>query len=290
MGLHPEEKVPSEVTVLEVRRGRVGSVVAEDRWCRGKAMYIQGAIPMSTYDSIGVGYAKHRRPDARIGRVLRDALGDARSVVNVGAGAGSYEPDDVAVTAVEPSWQMLGQRERSAGPAVRAMAERLPFADKSFDAGLAVLTVHHWQDARTGVREMARVARGRLVILTWDPGHAGFWLTRDYFPELMEQDRGHFPTIRDLEAWLGGAEVTPVPVPADCTDGFLGAYWKRPAAYLNPEIRRSISTFSRMGDLTTGLARLQSDLREGVWFERNQALLDREEMDLGYMLLVANLV
>jgi SAM-dependent methyltransferase len=169
------------------------------------------------------------------------------------------------------------------------MAERLPFADRAFDAVLAVLTVHHWQDAKAGVREMARVARGLVVILTWDPAHAGFWLTRDYFPELMDQDRGHFPTIHDLEAWLGGAQVTPVPVPANCADGFLGAYWKRPAAYLDPEIRRSISTFSRLKDPTTGLAKLQSDLRDGVWFERNQSLLGCEEMDLGYRLLVSNL-
>jgi SAM-dependent methyltransferase len=243
---------------------------------------------MDAYDSLGVGYARQRRPDARIASVVRAALGDARSLVNVGAGAGSYEPDDVTVIAVEPSWQMLRQRAPSAGRALRAVAERLPFADSSFDAALAVLTIHHWQDTKAGVREMLRVARRRVVILTWDPAHSGFWLTRDYFPELVNQDSRLFPSLGDLAAWLGGADVTPVRIPADCADGFLGAYWKRPAAYLDPEVRCSISTFARVSDPAAGLARLQSDLWEGVWRERNQALLACEDMDLGYRLLVTN--
>jgi SAM-dependent methyltransferase len=241
---------------------------------------------METYDSIGVGYAKHRQPDGRIAGRIRTAIGDARTLVNVGAGAGSYEPDDMAVTAVEPSWRMLAQHGHKA-LVVRAAAEQLPFTDASCDVALAVLTVHHWQALAMGLREMVRVARQRVVILTWDPEHTGFWLTRDYFPEMLELDRALFPRLRDLDMLLGGVRAEVVPIPADCADGFLGAYWRRPSAYLDPEIRRSISTFSRIADLASDLARLRSDLEDGTWRKRNEAILARDELDLGYRLIVA---
>lgn len=247
-------------------------------------------VYMALYDTIGRAYAARRRPDPRMARAVASALGGARSVVNVGAGAGSYEPADRAVVAVEPSAVMVAQRTAGAAPAVRALAESLPFADGAFDAALAVLTLHHWSDWRAGLAEMRRVARDQVVILTWDPAHPGFWLTRDYFPDLIEFDRGIFPALPELEAALGRVEVRAVPVPHDCADGFLGAYWRRPAAYLDEGARAGISTFSRIGDVTRRLARLRADLEGGHWATRNAELLGREELDLGYRLVVGRRV
>jgi len=207
--------------------------------------------------------------------------------VNVGAGTGSYEPNDVAVTAVEPAWRMLAQRKRRAAPAIRAVAEHLPFRDSAFDVALGVLTVHHWRDPGAGLREMVRVARERVVILTWDPEHLGFWLTQDYFPEILALDRSAFPSIGHFEACLGKVRVEVVPVPANCCDGFLGAYWKRPSEYLDAGVRQSISTFSRLAAAAVGLARLRSDLEDGTWLKRNEAIVSCEELDLGYRLIVA---
>ena len=243
---------------------------------------------METYDNIGLAYAKRRRPDARIASAIRAAIAGAKCLVNVGAGTGSYEPEDMLVTAVEPSWQMLSQRTAGGATLVRAVAERLPFKDASFDVALGVLTAHHWQSLETGLGEMARVARERVVILTWDPEHPGFWLTQDYFPEVLRLDRARFPALGDFAAALGRTRVDVVPIPADCADGFLGAYWRRPAAYLDPEVRRSISTFARIEDLASGLARLRSDLQDGTWLERNRSLISRDEIDLGYRLVVAD--
>ena len=142
-----------------------------------------GTAPV--YDEIGRSYTVTRRPDPRIARAIDTALGDARSVVNVGAGAGSYEPSHLRVTAVEPSPAMIRQRPSAAAPVVRAVAEHLPFADTSFDAALAVLTLHHWTDRAGGLAELARVARRRVVILTWDPSCRDlFWLTTEYFPAI----------------------------------------------------------------------------------------------------------
>ena len=242
---------------------------------------------MEAYDSIGGGYARHRQPDGRIARAIRAAVGDVGTLVNLGAGTGSYEPNDVAVTAVEPAWRMLTQRKGRKVPAIRAVAEYLPFRDASFDVALGVLTVHHWRDPGAGLREMVRVARERVVILTWDPEHPGFWLTRDYFPEVLAFDRSAFPSIGDFETLLGDVRVEIVPVPADCYDGFLGAYWRRPAEYLDPGVRQSISTFSRLATVAVGLARLRSDLQDGTWLKRNEAIVSCEEMDLGYRLIVA---
>ena len=242
---------------------------------------------MEIYDSIGGGYARHRQPDSRIAQSIRAAIGDVRTLVNVGAGAGSYEPNGVAVTAVEPAWRMLAQRKRGAAPALRAVAERLPFRDACFDVALGVLTAHHWRDLGAGLREMVRVARERVVIFTWDPEHPGFWLTRDYFPEILAWDRSAFPSIDRFKAHLADVRVEVVPVPAHCCDGFLGAYWKRPSAYLDAGVRQSISTFSRLATPALGLARLESDLQDGTWLEKNGAIVSCEEMDLGYRLIVA---
>ena len=238
------------------------------------------------YDEIGAGYREHRRPDVRVARAIGEALEGADSVVNVGAGAGSYEPEDRRVVAVEPSAVMIRQR-RGGAPVVQASATALPFRDDAFAAALAVLTVHHWPDRARGLAELARVAR-RVVVLTWDPAWSGFWLVDDYFPALAELDRPIFPSLDELGRALGTIEVRPLPVPHDCTDGFLGAYWRRPAAYLDPGVRGAISTFTKLRDVEPGLARLRGDLATGAWARRHGDLLERTELDLGYRLVVAS--
>ena len=240
------------------------------------------------YDTIGRGYRSHRRPEPRIAAAIVAALGPAESVINVGAGAGSYEPTDRRVVAVEPSLEMIRQRHPEAAPVVRASAGDLPFADGAADAALAVLTIHHWPDRARGLAELARVARRRVVILTWDPGTYGFWLVEDYFPEIVAVDRGLFPTLADFTAALGPVAVRPLPIPHDCRDGFLGAYWRRPRAYLDAGVRLAISTFSKI-DAEPGLARLRSDLENGDWQRRYGAVLAATELDLGYRLVVRTL-
>jgi SAM-dependent methyltransferase len=239
------------------------------------------------YDEIGVGYHAQRRPDPRIAALILHALAGARSVVNVGAGAGSYEPTDRRVVAVEPSPVMLRQRLPGSAPAVQGSATALPFRDGAFDAALAVLTVHHWPDRARGLAELRRVARDRAVIFTWIPDAASFWLVDDYFPSLGESDRALFDPLEAIGRILGPLDVSPVPIPHDCVDGFLGAYWRRPEAYLDPAVRGAISGFTRIGDTEPGVARLRSDLADGTWRRRHGALLTREALDLGYRLVIA---
>ena len=238
------------------------------------------------YERIGGGYADRRRADPRLARAIAEALGDAGSVVNVGAGTGSYEPVARGTVAVEPAAAMIAQRAPGAAPCVRAFAEHLPFADGIFDAGLGVLTIHHWSDWRAGVRELIRVTRQRVVLFTWDPASDGFWLVQDYLPVMRERDRQRFPALGALQEEVGDAQVKAVPIPHDCRDGFLGAYWRRPAAYLDPSIRRGISSFARP-DLDPGLARLAADLADGAWARRHGDVLARTELDIGYRLVVA---
>ena len=214
------------------------------------------------------------------------ALGQCDRVLNVGAGAGSYEPANRFVVAVEPSVEMIRQRPPGAAPVVQASASQLPFHDQSFDAALAVLTVHHWPHREQGLAEMRRVARERVVILTWDPEHSGFWLVQQYFPEILEMDRPAFPSLREIESIIGPAVSSVVPVPADCRDGFLGAYWQRPAEYLDAQVRAAISVFSKL-DSAEGLSRLRRDLDDGTWLSRNGALQELQELDVGYRLVVA---
>lgn len=242
---------------------------------------------MALYDSIGHGYGERRRQDPRIaGRIVR-ALGRSERIVNVGAGAGSYEPTDRKVVAVEPSTVMIRQRPPEASPAVRASATDLPFRDESFDAALAVLTLHHWPDPARGIAELRRVARATVVILTFDTSVGGFWLT-DYFPEILEIDRRTMPELSLIERQLGTAEISSVPIPHDCSDGLLGAHWRRPEAYLDAGTRGATSVFARIGNVETGLARLRDDLESGAWRRRYADLLDRDEIDLGYRLVVSN--
>jgi SAM-dependent methyltransferase len=246
-------------------------------------------MPSSTkhlYDQIGAGYRSRRQSDPRLACLIWDALGDAKSVVNVGAGTGSYEPSDRLVVAVEPSMAMVRQRPMDAAPVVRACAEAMPFKDATFAAALAVLTIHHWSDWRQGLRELRRVSRNRIVLLTWDPQSEAFWLIRDYFPHLLEADRHRFPSMSELSECLGKIETVTVPIPHDCTDGFLGAYWRRPTAYLDPDVRSAISSLAFAAS-ANALARLAHDLTTGTWQSKYGQLLVRNEVDLGYRLVIA---
>jgi len=240
------------------------------------------------YDRIGRGYAEMRRPDPRIAAQLESALAGATSVVNVGAGTGSYEPKGRRVVAVEPSDVMIAQRPLGAAPAVQAVAEALPFPDDSFDAALAVLTVHHWADPDRGLAELRPVAH-RRVVLTWDPDvQARFWLVRDYLPEWTEYEAPK-ATLSTVLAALPEARVENLLVPSDCSDGFGCAYWRRPEAYLDPEVRASTSVLSLLESsvIRRMTERLDADLRSGAWHERNRDLLDLDELDLGYRLVVS---
>jgi len=243
----------------------------------------------ATYDRIGTGYARHRRPDPRWTVRIREALAGVGTLVNVGAGAGSYEPRDRRVVAVEPSVTMIGQRPPGAAPVVRAVSEALPFPDGAFDAALAILTVHHWQDAAEGLAEMRRVAR-RQVVLTWDPlvFARDFWLVRDYLPEIGEREAA-LATLARVTAALDPVDVRTLPIPADCTDGFLGAFWRRPRSYLEAGVRAAMSGLALLDPATLGQAvsRLAADLDSGAWAERHAGLLSRPELDLGYRLVVA---
>ena len=240
----------------------------------------------ASYDTIGVNYSHLRRADPRIAARIHSALGDARRVLNVGAGAGNYEPVDREVIAVEPSAEMIGQRPDGAAPVIQGSAEALPFADNSFDAAMASLTVHHWTDKAKGLAEMRRVTRGPIVLFTFDPAFRQCWLA-DYFPEIATMDDEQMPQMAQYEQWLGPVSVVPVPIPHDCTDGFLYSYWRRPHAYLDPAIRKGISTFWKMKDADDGLARLAADIESGRWLDRYGHLLEVEELDTGYRLLVA---
>ena len=239
------------------------------------------------YDTIGRRYAAARVPDPRIAARIHAALGDAVSVVNVGAGAGSYEPVDRRVVALDPSPVMLRQRTPGTAPALVGHAEALPFRSGAFDAAMATLTLHHWTDLACGIAEVRRVAR-RLVVFTFDTVfELDQWIVRDYLPEMTGQARFDFPVIENLAAMLD-ADVIPVPIPADCTDGFTGAYWARPEAYLDPEIRAGMSAMQTMDQdvVESRMARLAEDLASGAWDERYGQLRDLPELDLGYRLLV----
>ncbi len=243
------------------------------------------------YDRIGNGYSATRRQDPRIAARILAALGDARSVVNVGAGTGSYEPTDREVLAVEPSSTMIAQRPPGSAPAVRASAEHLPLADASFDAAMAVNTMQHWTDVRAGVRELRRVARRRVVVFLRD-GRAGnpFWLFEEYLPILDRTPKiaGIVAAIHDE---LPAVEMHAVPLPNDCADGVGAAYWARPERYLDPAVRANMSNFALAPPevVAEGLARLRADLDSGAWDARHGALRTMAELDLGHRLLVAEL-
>ena len=242
------------------------------------------------YDTIGGTYSVTRRTEPRIAAQVWAALGDARTVLNVGAGTGSYEPPDRDVTAVEPSAVMRAQRAADAAPCVAAFAESLPFDDRSFDAAMAFATVHHWPDPVAGLREMRRVAR-RVVVFTHATDEAEwlhrFWLTRDYLPEVADFLVGR-PSLTELARAID-ARVEPVPIPWDCGDGFFEAYWRRPEAYLDDRVRRGMSVWARVGPEVEQRAvrSLGDDLACGRWAERNRDVIGLEAAELGLRLLVA---
>jgi SAM-dependent methyltransferase len=241
------------------------------------------------YDQIGTTYTSYRKPDARVERQIHQALGPARLVLNVGAGTGSYEPPGCCV-GVEPSKLMLAGRPPGSAPVVRGIAEALPFPDGIFTAAMAVLTVHHWTDPVAGLAEMRRVTAGPVVVLSWDAEvFARFWLIRDYLPEVVAAERGLI-TVDAIAGILAPCRVAVVPVPHDCSDGFSAAYWRRPAMYLNGAVRQAISNLALLDQkvvrrMTENLSR---DLSSGAWRETNQALLELEELDCGYRLVVAD--
>ncbi|MGB8353918.1 MAG: methyltransferase domain-containing protein [Chthoniobacteraceae bacterium] len=242
------------------------------------------------YDEIGAGYTSRRSSDFRIFEQIRRALAPCATVLNVGAGTGSYEPATCTL-AVEPSERMIAQRPAGTARCIRAVAEHLPLGDKSFDGSLASLTIHHWTNVRAGLAEMRRVTRKRIVLFTWDPEfEADFWLVRDYFPAILELDRPRFPTLRQLEEMLGRIEVDVVPIPADCQDGFIGAFWKRPEAFLDPEVVRANSAMAQIDPqkFRDGIEKLREDLQSGEWARRNAGLGALGELDLGYRLIVSD--
>jgi SAM-dependent methyltransferase len=241
----------------------------------------------ASYEQIGLGYARARRTEPRIAERIFDALADARTVLNVGAGTGSYEPADRDVLAVEPSRVMRSQRPPGAAPCIDARAEALPFADQSFDAALAVLSDHHWPDPIAGLREMRRVAR-RVVVFQWDDAESErFWLVRDYLPEFHSLTAGR-PSLRERAAAID-ARTQSVPIPCDVIDGFFHAYWRRPAAYLREPVRRGCSVWARVGERAErrAVTALGEDLDSGAWAARNAELLDLQSIDLGARLLIA---
>lgn len=245
---------------------------------------------MALYDSLGRTYSATRRADPRIAAQISHALARCDSVVNVGAGTGSYEPAQT-VAVIEPSQLMIDQRPAGAATAIRAVAEHIPMRDDCADAALAVLTLHHWTDLAAGIAEMRRIARQRLVFLTWDADVMGeqFWLLSDYLPEARATDAALAVPTQRLVSLLADPVISPVLVPHDCTDGFAGAYWRRPDAYLDPTVRAGTSLFTMTGSdmVEAGLARLAADLRSRRWHREHAALLDLTELDLGYRLIVA---
>jgi SAM-dependent methyltransferase len=249
-------------------------------------------IAQPRYNTIGRGYSATRREDPHHRARIHAALGDARSVVNVGAGAGSYEPRDRHVVAVEPSDVMAAQRPPDLVPAIRASAARLPLRDGAVDAAMAILTIHHWDDDQErGVRELRRVARGPVVIVTYDPVVSGeMWLMRDYLPEVAELDMRIFPAPERLRDWLGGeVSVEPLPVARDTPDWTLGSFWAHPERVLDTVARAATSGFARMDEAVVErvVAEVRRDLESGAWDERFGDLRRLDALDVGMRLVVA---
>jgi SAM-dependent methyltransferase len=244
------------------------------------------------YDRIGLNYSEVRRADPRFEAAIWRALEDAKSVLNIGAGAGSYEPSDREVVAIEPSPVMIAQRPADAAPAIQGIAESLPLRDKSVDATMGVFTMQHWDDVDRGLAEVLRVTRERIVFLTLDLDvTAEMWLCRDYLPEIVEHDRKMFPSIAHLQAILPRLQVDAVPVPADCTDGFCVALWSRPEAHLDPGVRQASSIWHLLpaSVVDSGLDRLRQDLKSGEWDRRYKQLRAQAGLDVGLRLVKAEL-
>jgi DNA-binding transcriptional MerR regulator len=283
--------------LVEQRDRAAAMVTAIDTELKERALGIETTpesqlkmVGAQLYEAIGSAYPATRHTDPRIAARIWDALGDAQTVLNVGAGPGSYEPPDRDVTAVEPSAVMRAQRPTGAARCVDASAESLPFEDQSFDAAMAVSTVHHWRDPIAGLREMRRVAR-RVVVFTHDASDRGwrhrFWLSRDYLPEVAGLVAGR-PSVDQLTRAIR-ASMEPVLIPWDCADGFFEAYWRRPEAYLDDPVRRAMSVWTRVGPDAEQRAvdSLREDLSSGRWAELKSELVALDAAELGLRLLVA---
>jgi SAM-dependent methyltransferase len=254
------------------------------------------AMERVLYDRIGQSYSATRQADPRLAQLIWEALGDAETVLNVGAGSGAYEPAGRRVCALEPSAVMIAQRPAGAARAVQGSAEALPFGDSSFDAVMAVLSDHHWRDRPQGFRELRRVARRRVVIFNADPAEAElFWLTAEYLPGFLDLIPARYRAAgawrSGLEQSLGPVRLIAAPIPHDCVDGFYGAFWRRPAAYLDASVRAGISVFTALDadDVDHAVHELGTDLRSGVWDECHRDLRDRPELHLGYYVAIAEL-
>jgi SAM-dependent methyltransferase len=239
------------------------------------------------YDQIGVGYGRVRRPDPRLAALIAEALGEARTVLNVGAGAGSYEPASAQVVALEPSAVMLAQHPGASR--VQGTAEALPFPDDTFDAALAIMTIHHWTDLHAGLAEMRRVSK-RQIVFTWDKDHdEELWIVSEYVPEIRTLEHARFPAIGEVIEALGAGAVREFPIPHDFADGYQPAFWRRPEAYLDARVRAASSTFATLPGqvVEPAMERLEADLVSGEWARRHQDLLLREAVDYGYRLVVS---
>ena len=241
----------------------------------------------AVYDDIGRTYSVTRRTDPRLAKRIHAELSGASRIVNIGAGTGSYEPEDAALVAVEPSSRMIAQREPGSYPVEQAFAEKLPFKDRSFSHAMTVLSMHHWKNRALAFGEINRVTTEKFVAVTWDPAADPFWLTRDYFPDIYETDRRIFPKPEELLEHFDEVHIAPLPIPDDCRDGVLAAFWKRPEAYLNSTVRRSISAFAGVKNVSAGLRTLQEDLASGTWAERNRDVLHESSLDVGYRIISA---
>jgi SAM-dependent methyltransferase len=242
---------------------------------------------MISYDQIGIGYSQNRQTDPRIAEQLFAKVEGAERIINIGAGAGSYEPAGVNLVAVEPSQEMISQRKRGSHPVIQGMAEDLPFESNSFTHAMSVLSMHHWTNRKKAYTEINRVVTEKFVAITWNPAAEPFWLTRDYFPEFYEKDQQNFPSKDELALYFDQVIFDPLLIPHDCIDGFLAAFWKRPEAYFSEKVQQSISSFANFSNKEKGLAMLKSDLENGTWELKNKEILSRTSLDAGYVILSA---
>jgi len=243
----------------------------------------------TTYDQIGKGYSGKRKSDPRLAEQIFSHLQGASRILNIGAGTGSYEPQDLDLIALEPSQEMIAQRKSDAHPVQQGYAEELPFEDNGFSHAMTVLSMHHWSNLKKAFAEINRVATDTFVAITWNPACQPFWLTRDYFPEFFAMDQINFPSLDDFESSFDDVHMHPLLIPEDCQDGFLAAYWKRPTAYLDPVVRRSISSFSKIGDPTQVLQNLEVDIQSGAWENRNRSILEATSIDAGYVIVTGKI-
>ena len=239
------------------------------------------------YDDIGSNYSVTRCTDPKIAKQLYSELQGATRIVNIGAGTGSYEPENVELVAVEPSSKMISQRKIGSHRVEKAFAEKLPFENSSFSHAMTVLSMHHWENRELAFSEINRVVTEKLVAITWDPKSDPFWLTRDYFPEIYEMDKRIFPELEELNEYFVEVKISPLLIPSDCKDGLLAAFWKRPEAYLNSKVRQSTSPFSKIKNLSEGLQKLEDDLASGIWAKNNYTILSSKSLDVGYKVISA---